>query len=165
MVSLLKEKIDSHMMISLMQGGKFQANREDMNLILFGRLTRSKDKSLNLLLAAGTCCGCHTLTPPWSLHCRCLSQDSSLPTFPLLSRSLVFLYLVVESANSCDCFGLWQDWQERCHRESLCGLQQHRSGAAALVRHVGQPPAAHCTVAHLTARGGGRCHAGSQEVN
>lgn len=150
---------------SLMQGGKFQINREVVNLILFGRLTGSKDKSSNLFLTGGPALAVTHLPSSWSLHCYCLSQDSSLPTFPLLSCWLVLLYLIVESANCCDCFGLWQDWQERCHRQSLCGLQQHRRGAAALVRHVGQPPAAHCTVAHLTARGGGRCYAGSQEVN
>lgn len=33
-----------------MQGGKFQANREVVNLILFGRLTKSKTKILNFPL-------------------------------------------------------------------------------------------------------------------
>lgn len=147
---------------SVMQGCEFQVNVEVMNLNKFGRLTRSKDEFEfaygwgNLYLPT---------SHPWSLNCLCPCRDSSLPAFPFLSFSLVFLCLLVESANCCDCFGLWQDWQERCHRESLCGLQQHWSGAAALVRHVGQPQAAHCTVAHLAARGGGRCHAGSQEVN
>lgn len=151
---------------SSMQGGKFQVNREAVNLILFGDLTGIKDNSLNLVLTGETCSGCHRLTP--FTECPLLwSVPRFIPARLPLAVTLtgLSLSLVVESANCCDCFGLWQDWQERCHRESLCGLQQHRSGAAALVRHVGQPSAAHCTVAHLTARGGGRCHAGSQEVN
>lgn len=84
--------------------------------------------------------------------------------FAFLIPDLSLSHPVLESASCCDCFGLWQDWQERCHWQSLCGLQQHRGGAATLVRHVGQPEATHCTVAHLTAGGGGRRHACSQEV-
>lgn len=60
-----------------------------------------------------------------------------------------------ESASGGDGFGLRQDRQERRHRQSLCGLQQHRRGAATLVRHAGQPPATHRPVAHSAGRGGG----------
>lgn len=69
-----------------------------------------------------------------------------------------------ESASGGNCFGLWQDWQERCHRQGVRGLQQHRGGAATLVGHAGQPPAPHRPVAHPASGGGGWCHAGSQEV-
>lgn len=44
-----------------MQGGKIEANREVVDLILFGRLTRGKNKSLNLLLIGGIYSSCHML--------------------------------------------------------------------------------------------------------
>lgn len=76
-----------------------------------------------------------------SLHNRCT---------PFYNR--VSLISVTESTSCCNCSGLWQDWQERCHRQSVCGLEQHRHRDPSLVRHAGQSKETHRSVARAQAR-------------
>lgn len=73
-------------------------------------------------------------------------------------------FLSAESASCYNRSGLWQDRQERCHRQSVCGPEQHGHGAAPLVRHAGQPQETHRPVARAEARGGGGRSAHHQEI-
>lgn len=74
-----------------------------------------------------------------------------------------FLISVAESSSCYNCSGLWQDWQERCHRQSVCGLKQHGHRAPSLVRHAGQSKETHRSVARAQARRRSGCPAGCSE--
>lgn len=76
---------------------------------------------------------------------------------------IVSLISITESSSCYNCSGLWQDWQERCHRQSVCGLEQHRHRAPSLVRYAGQPEETHRAVARAEAGRGNWCPAGSSE--
>lgn len=93
---------------SSMKRGKLQVSWEVVNFILFGRLTRSKDKSLNLLLTGGTCSGCHTLTPFMYLESPLsLSAPRLIPAHLPLA---IMLFHGLSLSHCRKCKLLWLFW-------------------------------------------------------
>lgn len=79
-------------------------------------------------------------------------------------KCVVWCFVFAEGADSSDCAGLWQDWEEWRHREVAAEWKQQRDWATPLVRHAGQPPEANRPVAQPQTRGWSQCTHIQQEI-